>query len=122
MAVDNVEVNLTIYNLYFEPEVVTVPNISVKVAADENVVLTCDIEAFPLPTFQWQKIIDLSFQDLEGENKSQYLLPNVSLSDSGMYRCIASNTINGSTRTTEQQFDLNGMYIKDTYVHTFGST
>ena len=110
VVVDDLEVNVTIYNLYFEPEIITTPSdTDVDATVNDDVVLNCNAEAYPSPNFQWQRLVGLTYEDLEGENNSQIQLPQVSLSDSGTYRCVASNTINGTVRSAEQDFNLNGI-------------
>lgn len=110
LSVDNENVNLSIFNIYFKPEIIaTLTDIDTTI--QEDVILTCDAEAFPFPSLQWQKeASDGSFELLDGESASQLVLPKLSFSDSGTYRCIASNTINGTMYTTQLDFSVTGNF------------
>ena len=59
--------------------------------------LTCEAEAFPSPSIQWEKMnrVTEMFEAISGENSTVFMINSVSFSDFGMYRCVASNVING---------------------------
>ena len=59
--------------------------------------LTCVVEAFPSPLIQWEKMnrVTEMFEAIVGENSTVFIIRSVIFSDFGMYRCVASNVING---------------------------
>lgn len=83
--------------LYITPTVLTHPQ-SAMVLAGLNWVISCEAEAFPFPSYQWQKMNMSSeyFEDITGEMESTLSFQPIRHRDNGMYRCVASNWINGS--------------------------
>ena len=59
--------------------------------------LTCEVEAFPSPSIQWEKMnrVTEMFEAIFGENSTVFMINSVTFSDFGMYHCVASNVING---------------------------
>ena len=59
--------------------------------------LTCEAEAFPSPSIQWEKMNKVTerFEAIVGENSTVFMINSVTFSDFGMYHCVASNMING---------------------------
>ena len=59
--------------------------------------LTCEVEAFPSPSIQWEKMnrVTKMFEAIVGENNTVFMINSVIFNDFGMYRCVASNVING---------------------------
>ena len=59
--------------------------------------LTCEAEAFPSPSIQWEKMNRVTgmFEAISGEISTVFMINTVAFSDFGMYRCVASNVING---------------------------
>lgn len=106
---DDTSLNVTVYFLYFPPAVVTGPStVDIDFAINTEVTLTCPIEGFPLPSFEWSQAAanSDSFSSVAGENSSQLVLADVS--DSGRYRCVGSNEINGTSHNTQITFNLIG--------------
>ena len=58
--------------------------------------LTCHADGFPLPTFSWT----FNNRVLNGALKSEFLLANAEVKDSGNYTCIATNN-KGEKRFTK---------------------
>ena len=59
--------------------------------------LTCEAEAFPSPLIQWEKMNRVTgmFEAIVSESSTVFMINSVTFSDFGMYRCVASNVING---------------------------
>ena len=59
--------------------------------------LTCEAEGFPSPSIQWEKMNRVTgmFEAISGETSTVFMINSVAFSDFGMYRCVASNVING---------------------------
>ena len=59
--------------------------------------LTCEAKAFPSPLIQWEKMNRVTgmFEAIIGESSTVFMINSVTFSDFGMYRCVASNVING---------------------------
>ena len=59
--------------------------------------LTCEAEAFPSPSIQWEKMNRVTgmFEAISGEISTVFMINSVNFSDFGMYRCVATNVIGG---------------------------
>ena len=62
----------------------------------QNVTLSCNASGFPLPTVYWVKT-----SNADRINKTELLFTNISRSDAGEYKCVASNQCNTSTELAE---------------------
>ena len=79
--------------IYVRPYITEHP-MDVEVHYFDKVKLSCDAEAFPEPSLQWQKLgMDNKFEDLMGETNTTLVYENALLSNSGTYQCVATNTI-----------------------------
>ena len=82
--------------IYVRPYFTEIP-MGVEVFYFDKVKLSCEAEAFPEPSLQWQKIgKDNKFEDLMGETNTTLVYENALLSNSGTYHCVATNTIDGT--------------------------
>lgn len=66
----------------------------------ETAIFTCEAEGYPEPSYKWQRRQGSSFNDIPDENSSTVDIM-VAHSAAGGYRCVASNTINGTLREAE---------------------
>ena len=64
----------------------------------ETVTFTCMAESFPYPTYQWQKQQGARFVDILNEEDTALTI-NVGSDSHGVYRCVATNVILGTTFT-----------------------
>ena len=82
--------------LFIVPEFVVHPQ-NVALQQLQILRLTCEVEAFPSPSIQWEKMNRVTeiFEPILGEHSTVFMINSVSFSDFGMYRCVASNVING---------------------------
>ena len=83
--------------VYITPNITVHPEPIVRTAIDGNVTLSCDAEASPFPTYQWEKK-DTSgnFVELSGETSNELEIILVKFEDAGEYRCVvtANGTLN----------------------------
>ena len=82
--------------LFVVPYFVTHPQ-NVELEQMQTLTLTCVAEGFPSPSIQWEKMNRVTgmFETISGENSTVFMINSVAFSDFGMYRCVASNVING---------------------------
>ncbi len=112
VSIDGQHINVSIFNIYFKPKILTTPSdLNIDVTVNEDVAITCNVDAYPYPALEWQKNTSGTFEEIVGQNSSNLILPQVSFTESGTYRCIASNTINSTVHTAMQDFNLNGIII-----------
>ena len=112
VSVNSQHINVSIFNIYFKPKILTKPaDVNIDVTVNEDVVITCNVDAYPYPALEWQKNTSGTFEEIVGQNTSELILPQVSFDESGTYRCIASNTINSTIHTAMEDFNLNGIII-----------
>ena len=79
--------------VYIVPEI-TVHPVNQYVEIDTTVELMCKAEGYPsVSSYQWQK----DGVNIRGQNMSTIRFNEIGPSDIGMYRCIASNTIEDQT-------------------------
>ncbi len=64
----------------------------------DRVELSCEAEAFPEPIVQWQFSNTYHFENLDIFGSSLVFM-NILVSNSGVYRCAATNVINGTEHT-----------------------
>ena len=92
--------------VYFPPSSVVVSPTSKVVARNgQDLVLTCDADGLPPPSFAW-------FQLKKGEerlrgNSSSLALTSISYADSGQWRCLASNR-GGTSRSKPTELRVFG--------------
>ena len=81
--------------LFVVPKFVVHPQ-NVELEQMQILRLTCEVEAFPSPSIQWEKMNRMAgmFEAILGENNTVFMINSVTFSDFGMYRCVASNVIN----------------------------
>ena len=62
-----------------------------------NLELTCNAEAFPSPFIKWQKlnVTTNTFEDFMDINGTSLSFSPITHDDFGVYRCVATNVING---------------------------
>ena len=82
--------------LFIVPEFVVHPQ-NVALQQLQILRLTCEVEAFPSPSIQWEKMNRVTeiFEPILGENSTVFMINSVNVSDFGMYHCVASNVISG---------------------------
>ena len=103
-------IGLSFSYISFIVEIVSQPKTVTAQAGELAVSFSCEAEAYPYPNYQWQKKIGNQFVDIETEsNTSVYRFsPTVQFNSAGVYRCVASNEINGSR--TEKNSDQAVLY------------
>ena len=81
--------------LFIVPEFIVHPQ-NKKLHAGDTLNLECVAEAFPSPSIQWERINIATgiFQVLPGVTSTVFSY-TINYSDFGMYRCVATNVING---------------------------
>ena len=80
-----------------------------RVSRGDNVTLTCRAESYPQPTYQWEKFNTSSdsYEELVGETSASLMFDEIQNDQFGVYRCIATNTI----EMTEYQVESNNATI-----------
>ena len=101
IVINDAGTGLSTSDLYVKPYFIEQPS-DVELYYTDRLVLSCDAEAFPKFTLQWQKFDEVGnyFVDLMEENETELIFENALLDNSGEYRCVASIIINGSPVTT----------------------
>ena len=100
VAMNDAGIGSATSNVFVKPYITQEP-VDVEVDYFDQVALSCEAEGFPEVTLQWRKQEGNGnpFSDVPGENSTMFVLPNALLEDNGIYRCIATNTINGTEFT-----------------------
>ena len=82
--------------LFVVPEFVVHPQ-NMELEQMQTLTFTCEVEAFPFPSIQWEKMNKVTgmFEAILSETSTTFSIRSVIFSDFGMYRCVASNVING---------------------------
>ena len=82
--------------LFVVPEFIVQPQ-NMELQQLQTLRLTCEAEAFPSPSIQWEKMNRVTgmFEAIVGENRNVFMINSVNFSDFGMYHCVATNVING---------------------------
>ena len=93
IVINDAGTGLSTSDLYVEPYFIEEPS-DVELNYADRLVLSCDTEF----TLQWQKFdeVDGQFVDLMEENETKLIFENALLENSGEYRCLIMNDINGS--------------------------
>ena len=107
IAVNDAGVGLSTSELNVLLEFVEQPQ-SINATVPSSFNLTCLAESFPYPSYQWQMMNrgTLMFEDIDGENRTTLEFDPVDFSDFGLYRCVATNTINGEEYTNTSEASL----------------
>ncbi len=91
-------------DIYVKPDITEQP-MDVEVYYFDLVMLSCNAKGFPEPTIQWQKQGTNSlFEDLMGETNTTLVYENALLSNSGVYRCVATNIIDMEEYSAKSAF------------------
>ena len=98
VAINNAGFEIVIRNLYFLPEFLEEPQ-DVLTDVNETVLLSVAIDGSPLPSIQWQRLVNGSFEDIPGENQTMLQFNPVGYSDAGVYRSVISSTFNDTVYT-----------------------
>ena len=101
IVINDAGTGLSTSDLYVKAYFIEEPS-DVELYYTDRLVLSCDAEAFPKFTLQWQKFDEVGnyFVDLMEENETELIFEDALLDNSGEYRCVASIIINGSPVTT----------------------
>ena len=88
--------------LYVSPAITLHP-VDQLVSRGQSFNLTCLADAFPSPSYQWERMNQTTsnFEELEGETYPFLSFDNVDYDDFGMYRCVASS--NGISDTADSR-------------------
>ena len=88
--------------LYVSPAITLHP-VDRLVSLGQSFNLTCLADAFPSPSYQWERMNQTTsnFEELEGETYPFFSFDNVDYDDFGMYRCVASS--NGISDTADSR-------------------
>ncbi|XP_019861680.1 PREDICTED: hemicentin-1-like, partial [Amphimedon queenslandica] len=94
--------------VYIAPNITLHPDPIVTTEINGNVTLSCDADASPFPTFQWEKK-DTSgdFVELPGETNNELEIISVKFEDAGEYRCVV--TANGTLNSIAS--DVSTVYV-----------
>ena len=113
-SVANVHCNCS--TIVDKSEITTHPS-NVTKTEGENVTLHCNATGYPLPTLSWTKdgsdirnALRISFS----ADKKQLVIIKASQVDSGVYRCVASNSLGNDTSiaaVVDVQCKLSGTFI-----------
>ena len=74
-----------------------------KVIETEGTTLRCDADGDPLPELEWQKdgvLLTTTAQAVFRDNKKGLTLKQLRKEDSGLYECVAKNTVGKETTAT----------------------
>ncbi len=106
-------IDVIIRNLYFLPEFLEEPQ-DVLTNVNQTVSFNVAVDGSPFPSFQWQRLVNGSFEDLPGENQTTLQFSPVGYGDAGVYRCVISNTINGTEYEviSREAFVLGKLFLK----------
>ncbi|XP_019859986.1 PREDICTED: hemicentin-1-like, partial [Amphimedon queenslandica] len=78
--------------VYIALNITVHPNPIVTTEINGNVTLSCDADASPFPTYQWEKKdTSGSFVELQNETNNELEIISVKFEDAGEYRCVVSD-------------------------------
>ena len=82
--------------LFIIPEIVVHPQRK-NLERMQTLILNCEVDGFPFPHIQWEKKNRKSgiYEKTPCVDVTVFIISSVNFSDLGMYRCVASNVING---------------------------
>ena len=92
---------LDIFVIVDQPEITVQPKAQTKTEGDD-LTLSCNVTGNPAPTVSWNRDgfpvetrenARISFAD----DKKQFTITNVNRTDSGEYRCVATNRVGNDT-------------------------
>ena len=93
-------IGLATSNIFVTPYFTKEP-MDVEVDYFDQVILSCEAVSFPQSEIHWQKLNNEDqFVDINGENDSTLIYENAIVTDSGLYRCVASIAVNGTEYMT----------------------
>ena len=95
-------IGLSSSNLYILLEFIVQP-VDRNVTFLDEAVLHCDAESYPYFTLQWQIFNNGTFEDIPEKNSAILMFEKARLSNIGVYRCVVSNVINGTTHRIESR-------------------
>ena len=102
-------VEVIVRNVFLLPQFTEEPQ-DVITDVNETVLLSVAIDGAPLPSIQWQRLVNGSFEDIPGENQTTLQFNPVGYSDAGVYRSVISSTINDTVYSeTSRAATLSGM-------------
>ena len=79
----------------FLPQFIEEPS-DVVADVNESVILSVVAEGFPYPNFQWQRLTNGEFMNLDEENTTTLEFEPIKYSDAGIYRCVISSIVNNT--------------------------
>ena len=102
--------------LYVRP-VITVQPMDVLTEAGQQVDLTCLVDSFPAPTYQWEMMnrATMNFDTLTGENSTSLVFSSIQFEQYGRYRCRATTPIFDVTVTSDTAL-ITGRLIHNVHV------
>ena len=98
LVINEAGIEVIVRNVYFLPQFLDEPD-DVLTDINATVSLFVAVDGSPIPSIQWQRLVNESFEDLPGENQTTLQFSPVSYGDAGVYRCVISNTVNGTVYT-----------------------
>ena len=107
IVLNNAGFGIDFSTLFVVPYFITHPQ-NVELEQMQTLRLTCEAEAFPSPSIQWEKMNRVTgmFEAIVGESSTVFTINSVTFSDFGMYRCVATNVINGVEYNTNSSAAL----------------
>ena len=93
----------TTVTLYIRPYIIVNPQQQLLAEVGSSVTFTCQAEAFPSPSYRWEKVDDPGFESSE----QNLIVGFISYSDAGcVYRCVAFITVNMTNYTAQSEDGL----------------
>ena len=88
--------------LYVRP-VITQQPMDIETEADNIVTLTCIVDSFPAPEYQWEMMNRTSeeFEQIDGETNTTLVFDYIDYEVYGRYRCVVSVPLISSTITSD---------------------
>lgn len=104
LAVNTAGAELVNSTLNFFPQFTEQPEDVVVESINTPIILRCRAEAYPPPTYQWQKKSSAGqFVDLPNEMGQDLEITSVDHIHAGLYRCVVSNMIYDDVYTIESR-------------------
>lgn len=94
-AINDAGIEIANSTLNFLPEFIEEPLMDIEVESiDTPITLRCRAEAYPPPSFQWQKKSSAGlYVDIPDETEEDLVIASVDHIHAGLYRCVVSNMI-----------------------------